>query len=183
MTLIYYKSIRKLSKTIPLWLLTLSVCWISTRPDLHRHRLSSVASSSSRPIKQINNNCFTLLPVLVLRLCKFDIRVIAPVHHSQSTWTKHGYLCFSQPDLDPNIDIIIYMDIATNPGPVNCNGSVNNSLEVLYLNARSVKSFVLIDNINHSDKVCKITLLQELVYGGKLRSRLYMRHMVKQYGP
>ena len=119
--------------------------------------------------------------ILKILLCMLIL--CAPVHHSQSTWTKHGYLCFSQPDLDPHINITIYMDIATNPGPVNCNGSVNNSLEVLYLNARSVKSFVLIDNINHSDKVCKITLLQELVYQGKLRSRLYMRHMVKQYGP
>ena len=97
MTLIYYKSIRKLSKTIPLWLLTLSVCWIFTRPDLHRHRLSNEASSSSRPIKQINNNCFTLLPVLVLRLCKFDIRVIAPVTeniHTESYLSEKSVRCF-----------------------------------------------------------------------------------------
>ena len=41
----------------------------------------------------------------------------------------------------------------------------NNNLKVLYLNARSVKSFIAIDN-HPSNKVCKITLLQELVHAG-----------------
>ena len=32
-----------------------------------------------------------------------------------STWLKHGYICRSSPDC--YIDITIYMDIASNPGP------------------------------------------------------------------
>ncbi|CAB4044516.1 Hypothetical predicted protein, partial [Paramuricea clavata] len=41
-----------------------------------------------------------------------------------------------------------------------------NDLKVLYSNARSLKSFVSADN-DTSNTVCKITLLQELVHGGK----------------
>ena len=57
------------------------------------------------------------------------------------------------------------MDIATSPGPVRLSKSDNNNLKVPYLNARSLKSFVSIDN-NSSSKVCKISLFQELVYAG-----------------
>ena len=113
---------------------------------------------------QSSNNCFILLPVLVHRPRKFYKRINAPLHRPQATWNKQGYLCLSPPDFDPNIDITIYMDIVTNPGPVKSRTD-NNSLNVIYLNARSLKSFVSIDN-NPSNKVCKITLLQELVYGG-----------------
>ena len=38
-------------------------------------------------------------------------------------------------------------------------------MKVLYLNARSVKSFITIEN-NPPNKICKITLLQELVHSG-----------------
>jgi hypothetical protein len=62
--------------------------------------------------------------------------------------------------------ILLAGDIATNPGPVQSRRTDNNCLEVLYLNARSVKSFVSTDNIP-ARKVCKITLLHyDLVYGG-----------------
>ena len=133
MVLIYRKSNRKLLKTIPLCILTLAVFWISTRPDLHHHELPIESSCCSWPFKRINNNHFTLLPVLVLPLRKFNERIIAPLHHSQTTWNKHGYLCLSPPDFDPDIDITIYMDIATNPGPVNTTSrSDKNSLKVLY---------------------------------------------------
>jgi hypothetical protein len=57
--------------------------------------------------------------------------------------------------------ILLAGDIATNPGPVqSCRTPDNNCLEVLYLNARSVKSFVSTDNIP-ARNVCKITLLQD----------------------
>ena len=60
-------------------------------------------------------------------------------------------------------------DVATNPGPCSFipNGDAKNSsdLKVLYLNARSLKSFVSIDD-NPTKKVCKITLLQEFVQSG-----------------
>ena len=55
--------------------------------------------------------------------------------------------------------ILLAGDIATNPDPAKSRRIDNNSLEVLYLNARSVKSFVSTDNIT-ARKVCKITLLQ-----------------------
>ena len=38
-------------------------------------------------------------------------------------------------------------------------------MKVLYLNARSVKSFITIEN-NPPNKIWKITLLQELVHSG-----------------
>jgi hypothetical protein len=53
---------------------------------------------------------------LVNRFRKFNKRVIAPLHCHQSTWNKHGYLCLSPPDFDPDIDITIYMDIARSRG-------------------------------------------------------------------
>ena len=60
--------------------------------------------------------------------------------------------------------ILLAGDIATNPGSVqSCRTPDNNCLEVLYLNARSVKSFVSTDNMIPARKVCKITLLQDLV--------------------
>ena len=61
--------------------------------------------------------------------------------------------------------ILLAGDIATNPAPVQSRRTDNNCLEVLYLNTRSVKSFVSTDNIPER-KVCKITLLQDLVYAG-----------------
>ncbi|CAB4004901.1 RNA-directed DNA polymerase from mobile element jockey [Paramuricea clavata] len=75
--------------------------------------------------------------------------------------------------------ILLVGDVATNPGPSkpvkcvslnarslkNSHNIDNNNLKVLYLNARSIKSFIAIGN-NPSKKVCKITLLQELVSTG-----------------
>ena len=63
--------------------------------------------------------------------------------------------------------ILLAGDIATNPGPcsfiLNSDAKNTSDLKVLYLNARSLKSFVSID-YNPTNKVCKITLLQELVH-------------------
>jgi hypothetical protein len=75
--------------------------------------------------------------------------------------------------------ILLAGDVATNPGPskpVKCvslnahslkslHNTDNNNLKVLYLNARSIKSFITIGN-SPSNKVCKITLLQEPVHAG-----------------
>ena len=62
--------------------------------------------------------------------------------------------------------ILLAGDIATNPGPAQSRRTPdNNCLEVLHLNARSVKSFVSTDNMIPARKVCKITLLQDLVHG------------------
>ncbi len=61
--------------------------------------------------------------------------------------------------------ILLANDVETNPGPLKTTRTDNNNLKVLYLNARSVKSFIATDN-HPSNKVCKITLLQELVHAG-----------------
>jgi len=55
-------------------------------------------------------------------------------------------------------------DICPNPGPPRkLNYQTSASLSVLYLNARSVKAFVPLDG-NPSCKICKLTILQQLVY-------------------
>ena len=65
--------------------------------------------------------------------------------------------------------ILLAGDVATNPGPCsfipNSDAKNSSDLKVLYLNARSLKSFVSIDD-NPSNKVCKITLLQEFIHSG-----------------
>lgn len=65
-----------------------------------------------------------------------------------------------------NIEIIRAGDVEVNPGnpgTTNSRASVTESLSVLYLNARSLKAFVLLDG-NPSSKVCTVTILQQLVY-------------------
>ena len=65
--------------------------------------------------------------------------------------------------------ILLAGDVAINPGPTITSNRISdlksNPLNALYLNARSLKAFVPSDN-DHLSKVCKITLLQHLVYSG-----------------
>ena len=67
------------------------------------------------------------------------------------------------------LHILLSGDIATNPGPATYSGAKDNStflwFKVLYLNARSLKALVYSVG-NQSEKICKITLLQQLKYGG-----------------
>ena len=58
------------------------------------------------------------------------------------------------------ICILLSGDIATNPGP---NTAPSTVLNVLYLNARSIKVFIPLDD-DPSRKICKMSILQELVY-------------------
>ena len=53
--------------------------------------------------------------------------------------------------------ILLAGDVATNPGP-------RSSIECLYLNSRSLKAFVEMDD--KPSKVCKIDVFQQLVYSG-----------------
>lgn len=76
----------------------------------------------------------------------------------------HGMIILQRSSL-PLLLILLANDVEINPGPVKSTRTDNNDLKVLYLNARSVKSFITIEN-NPSNKVCKITLLQELVHSG-----------------
>ena len=61
--------------------------------------------------------------------------------------------------------ILLSGDVATNPGPGTSTEHTSNELNAIYLNARSLKAFVPF-NGDSSAKVCKITLLQELVHSG-----------------
>jgi hypothetical protein len=61
--------------------------------------------------------------------------------------------------------ILLSADVATNPGPGTSAEHTSNELNAIYLNARSFKAFVPF-NDDSSAKVCKITLLQELVHSG-----------------
>ena len=54
------------------------------------------------------------------------------------------------------------MDISLNPGPERCQ---SDGLRALYLNARSLKAYVASDD-SRTRRICKITILQELVYSG-----------------
>ena len=88
--------------------------------------------------------------------------ITAPLRLQQVSWSKHGYTCRSPPDLHRDIDITIYMDISLNPGPERCQ---SDGLRALYLNARSLKAYLASDD-SRTRRICKITILQELVYSG-----------------
>jgi hypothetical protein len=77
---------------------------------------------------------------------------------------KHGYMSISPPDSHSIIDITIYMDVASNPGPASNRKTEpkRNGMEVLYLNAPSLKTFVSLDG--GATKVCKVTLFLQLVH-------------------
>ncbi|CAB4017509.1 Hypothetical predicted protein, partial [Paramuricea clavata] len=60
--------------------------------------------------------------------------------------------------------ILLAGDVATNRGPVSSHAKTNYGLKVLYLNARSLKAFVALDE--SKTNVCKITLFQQLVQSG-----------------
>ena len=56
----------------------------------------------------------------------------------QFTWHKHGYISLAVPDLEPVINITIYMDISLNPGPETGSDTVRN----LSLNGRKTPSCI-----------------------------------------
>ena len=76
----------------------------------------------------------------------------------------HGLKLLQRSSL-PLMLILLANDVEINPGPAKSTTTYNSDMKVLYLNARSVKSFITIENIPRN-KICKITLLQELVHSG-----------------
>ena len=72
-------------------------------------------------------------------------------------------LCVSSPNVSPFIDITEDMDIARNPSPMN--DAELKSLNVLYFNGWSLKSFVTLIDDQSGTKVCKLSLYQQLIYG------------------
>ena len=77
----------------------------------------------------------------------------APLRTSQVNWTKHGQIYLSPPDFHKNIDLTVYMDVESNPGPdesgsnsqstnkVNTAKTSSNegNITIAHLNIRSLK--------------------------------------------
>ena len=88
------------------------------------------------------------------------------IRFPQFVWTKHAYYCLSSLDLHSDINMTIFMDVSSNPGPSNLSSLFSSGLIFLYLNSRSLKASVSYGDDSATSKVCKITLLQQLVYRG-----------------
>ena len=94
-------------------------------------------------------------------------RIASTIHFPQSVWTKYGYSCLSALDVHSDTDIKIFMDVSSIPEPrLNQSSLFANRLSVLYLNQRRLKAFMSLGDDSEASKVCKITLLQQLVYRG-----------------
>lgn len=98
-------------------------------------------------IKKVQNNVFLKYIHLSIRIVKKK-RTGSIYSPQVSAWFKHGYICRSSPDCHPYIDLTIYMDIASNPGPETPGFNANNdqhtankhNIRCLYFNARSLSN-------------------------------------------
>ena len=137
-------------------LLVFLICWASYAPQSFADLVVIKTPTLLRittifiPVRNSTRNIST-------KRCITD-----PLRLQQVSWSKHGYTCRSPPALHRDIDITIYMDISLNPGPERCQ---NDGLRALYLNATSLKAYVASDD-SRTRNICKITILQELVYSG-----------------
>ena len=72
------------------------------------------------------------------------------VSSSRVYWSKHGQIYFSLPDLHKGIDLAVYMDVESNPGPTKCKNisrstnrtkicSNQGNVNIAQLNIRSLK--------------------------------------------
>ena len=160
------QSVGKLSYRASLWFFTFIVIWMCLKLNLRRMDSLNSSSHAERLIRMTVDNRILLLPVMTHRFQKVKKRIFPPLHFPQTTRIKDGYLCQSPPDFNPYIDITIQMNIEINSGPSKHSSyPTHDHLKSLYLNARSLKAFLHM-NGNPSAKVCKISLLQDLVYSG-----------------
>ena len=137
-------------------LLVFLICWASYAPQSFAD-LVVINTPTLLRISTIFIPVRNLTRVILTKRC-----ITAPLRLHQVSWSKHGYTCRSPPDLHRDIDITIYMDISLNPGHER---SQSDGLRALYLNARSLKAYVASDD-SRTRRICKITILQELVYSG-----------------
>ena len=71
--------------------------------------------------------------------------------------------------------ILLAGDVTTNPGP--CSSFTQSGLKIIYLNARSLKTFVSVDEVSSmQDNAPTTTGLRQF-----LRRSLYLRDLVEQY--
>ena len=93
-----------------------------------------------------------------------------------STWTRHGYTSLAAPDMEPTIDITIYMDVSRNPGPesevlVTRILGTPNSPPSLPRTSLGYSRSALLATRRNSRKVFKRSLLDDLKTAGLLRYR------------
>ena len=95
--------------------------------------------------------------------CPASLQLGCHLRSTSQRFTRHGFTkarpCYYNNHVASfNIGkLLLQFCIHPNPGPANTHG-----LNVLYLNARSLKAFVQLDK-TLTTKVCKISLMQELV--------------------
>jgi len=96
-----------------------------------------------------------------------------------SKWNKHGYISLAIPGHDPPINITIYTDIATNPGPnsittsdqeinLHCNTDANSSNSPrLYYSSSQLKSLRKSSNLPSSPTIDLLKKLKLFRFRGK----------------
>ncbi|CAB4004932.1 Hypothetical predicted protein [Paramuricea clavata] len=144
------------------WFLTLAVSfWLLKRSKtaLPHHNNTSmpgniVISSKLTSIPDRLSYIWTSTRDVVLRKCAMSSKYRYGLEFKIKKNNLHLFLL-----------ILLSGDVATNPGPGTSTEHTSNELNAIYLNARSLKAFVPF-NDDSSAKVCKITLLQELVHSG-----------------
>ena len=98
--------------------------------------------------------------------CPASLQLGRHLCSTSQRFTRHGFTnvrpCYYNNHVASfNIEkLLLKSCVYPNPGPANIHG-----LNVLYLNARNLKAFVQLDK-TLATKVCKISLMQELVYSG-----------------
>ena len=96
--------------------------------------------------------CEILHPLLQRRVLKVKhCRVMSLLSSSRVYWSKHRQIYLSQPDLHKDIDLTVYMDVESNPGPTECENtsrsmnrtkicSNQGNINIVHLNIRSLKN-------------------------------------------
>ena len=159
MVVLNYKYRSSLLKTIIGVLMLILITWFAKRSKFQFVRLqekftTAPGSYYERYVLKEKLDWQVMIPITFTRF-RFKLKFKNCVNSAKFVWTKHGYLCFSSPNSNAIVDLTICMDVESNPRP---EYQSTNSLHVLYLNARTLKDTLL--------KVCKITLLQQLVHSG-----------------
>lgn len=71
---------------------------------------------------EVRNEAALSLWTVHLNYCSFKCKKgILPntviLRRGISKWSKYGHTCLVPPDIEPMVDITVYMDVAINPGP------------------------------------------------------------------
>ena len=72
----------------------------------------------------------------------------APLRTSQVNWTKHGQIYLSPPDFHKNIDLTVYMDVESNPGPAESESNSQSTNKVNTAKTSSNEGNITIAHLN-----------------------------------